>query len=140
MTFRIEKLRPIQTWKQVQWQLPLYGTIKVNTDGSYIKESGKSGIGGIIKDGNGDCIIDFSMPVICDSNNMAEALAAKFGGKWCNQLGFTNFALELDSTVIVNMINQRGTKNMKLKMVVERNLKVIHNASATVQHCYRENK
>ncbi|OIT27758.1 hypothetical protein A4A49_22324 [Nicotiana attenuata] len=87
---RIERLKPVQTWRQVQWHPPLHGKVKVNTDGS-------------------------SMSVDCDSHNMAEALAAEFGEKWCDQLGFTNFVLELDSNVIVNMVNQEGNKSMKLK-------------------------
>lgn len=40
---------------------------KVNTYGSYIKESGKAGVWGIVRDGiNGD----FLVPVTCDNNNM----------------------------------------------------------------------
>lgn len=81
---RIEWLKLVQTWKQVQWHMPLHDKIKVNTDGSYIKKSGKAGIEGIIRDGDGNCIMAFAMSVNCDSHNMAEALATEFGGKWCN--------------------------------------------------------
>ncbi|KAJ8541936.1 hypothetical protein K7X08_016802 [Anisodus acutangulus] len=31
-----------------------------------------------------------------NSNNMAEALATEFGGKWCNLQGYTNLSIELD--------------------------------------------
>ncbi|XP_070036296.1 uncharacterized protein [Nicotiana tomentosiformis] len=114
---------------------PLNDNTKVNADGSYIKESGKVGIWGIVRDGiNGD----FLVPVTCDNNNMTEVLANEFGRKLCNQLGYTSFALELDSTIISNMLTQRGTKNMKLRMVAARIIDTIQIASVIVQQCYKE--
>ncbi|XP_070005542.1 uncharacterized protein [Nicotiana sylvestris] len=101
-------------------------------------ESGKADVGGIIRDEDGNCIMAYAMSIDCDSHNMAEALAAEFGGKWCNQLGFTNFVLELDSNIIVNMVNQEGNKNRKLKMVADRVTRWVQEANATAQHYYRE--
>ncbi|XP_019258966.1 PREDICTED: uncharacterized protein LOC109237163 [Nicotiana attenuata] len=43
---KIERLRPSQKWIQVTWEFPLPGIVKVNTDGSFYKESGKAGIEG----------------------------------------------------------------------------------------------
>lgn len=54
--------------------------IKVNTDGSFIFNTRRDGIGGIIRDRHGDLIMAFSIPIRCDSNNKAEAIAAEFGG------------------------------------------------------------
>ncbi|XP_019260384.1 PREDICTED: uncharacterized protein LOC109238391 [Nicotiana attenuata] len=138
LCYKIERLKPVQTWRQVQWHSPLHGKVKINTDECYIKESGKAGIGGIIRDEDGNCIMAFAMSIDCGSHNMAEARAAEFGGKWCNQLGLTNFVLELGSNIIVNMVNQDGKKNMKLKIVVDRITSLVQHANATVQHYYRE--
>ncbi|XP_009804964.1 uncharacterized protein [Nicotiana sylvestris] len=121
-----------------QWHPPPHGKVKINTDGSYIKESGKAGIGGIIRDDEGNFIMAFAMSIDCDNHNMAKARAAEFGGKWCNQLGFTNFILDLDSNIIVIMVNQDGIKNMKLKIVTERITSLVQHANAIVQHRYRE--
>ena len=61
----------------------------------------------------------FSISVSCSSSNMAKALAAEFGEKWCEYQGYTNFTLELDSTIITNMLNNNLVTNMKLKQVVD---------------------
>ncbi|XP_016496731.2 uncharacterized protein LOC107815630 [Nicotiana tabacum] len=116
---RIEKLKPMQSWSQVLWSTPNHGYIKVNTDGSYIRENNKAGIGGIVRNNNGDLIMAFSKDVQCDNNNTAEALAAEFGMKWCKLQGYTNFILELDSMVIENMLINRDTNNLKIKQMIE---------------------
>ncbi|WMV45586.1 hypothetical protein MTR67_038971 [Solanum verrucosum] len=46
----------------------------------------------------------FFFPVECKNSNMVEAMAVEFGVKWCNQHGYTNFILELDSMNIVNVL------------------------------------
>ncbi|WMV21867.1 hypothetical protein MTR67_015252 [Solanum verrucosum] len=56
----------------------------------------------------------FSFPVECKNSNMVEAMAVEFGVKWCNQHGYTNFILELDSMNIVNMLANDIVTNMKL--------------------------
>ncbi|XP_059277590.1 uncharacterized protein LOC132031659 [Lycium ferocissimum] len=61
--YTIEKLRPITKWWQVLWEMPPFGTMKMNTDGSYITEKGTAGIGGILRDCRGDLIMAFSITV-----------------------------------------------------------------------------
>ena len=68
----------------------------------------------------------FSISVSCSSSNMAKALAVEFGVKWCEYQGSTNFTLELDSTIITNMLKNNLVTNMKLKQVVD-NIKSIKN-------------
>jgi len=89
----VERLRPVQIMKQVTWSCPQNGIIKINTDGSYVHETGRAGIGGIIRNSCGDLIMAFSFPIECKNSNMAEAMAVEFGVKWCNQHGYTNFIL-----------------------------------------------
>lgn len=80
-----ERLRSRIKCIQVRWNNLQEGTAKINTNGSFFMETNRDGIGGIIRDWNGDMIMAFSIPIICSSNNMADALAAEFGGKWCSQ-------------------------------------------------------
>ncbi|XP_060210891.1 uncharacterized protein LOC132637887 [Lycium barbarum] len=70
----IELLRPSPVITRVLWQKPCQGNIKVNTDGSYNPSNGKAGIGGIVRDSNGNLIMAFSIAVQCNSNNTVEAL------------------------------------------------------------------
>lgn len=74
----VDNLKPISTWKKVVREKPSHGLVKINTVGSYIQETGKSGIGGIVRDKDGEFIMAFSLPVICNSNNEAETMTAKF--------------------------------------------------------------
>ncbi|PHT79507.1 hypothetical protein T459_17559 [Capsicum annuum] len=79
----IRKLRPIPNWKIVCWKKPMTGRVKLNTDGSYLHDSGKAGIGGIIRNEFGDLLMAFAVSVVCNSNNMAEILATSYGVDLC---------------------------------------------------------
>ncbi|XP_075084982.1 uncharacterized protein LOC142168225 [Nicotiana tabacum] len=135
---KIERLKPSQKWMQVTWEPPLPGTVKVNTDGSFSKKSGKAGIGGVVRDCHGNLIMTFSIPISCDSNTMVEAKAAEFGVKWCNQHGYTNFSLELDSMVVADMLAEGDTNNVKIKMVIDKASYIVKQARVNVKHCFRE--
>lgn len=80
----------------------------------------------------------FFVPITCESNNMVEAIATEFGGKWCNCLRYTNFALELDSMVIANMLKNRNTNNLKIKMIIDRTINIIEIPKVTVKHSFKE--
>lgn len=80
----------------------------------------------------------FSIHVACTSNNMVEALAAEFGGKWCSQQGLTNFTLELDSMIIVNMVNNKSNNNLKLRQIIDNIVEIVDQSNAQVTHCFRE--
>lgn len=45
----------------VIWLKPPQGTLKLNTDGSYIQGNGKAGLGGTLRDDQGD----FCMAYVC---------------------------------------------------------------------------
>ncbi|XP_060210726.1 uncharacterized protein LOC132637688 [Lycium barbarum] len=134
----VERLKPIRKWWQVMWENPMPGNIKVNTDGSYLIDSGKAGIGGIVRNSQGELIMAFSKSVQSSINNSAEALAAEFGVKWCYHQGYTNFTLELDSMVIANMINKQDSSNAKLKQTVNNLLRLQRQTNFQVKHCFRE--
>ncbi|KAH0708658.1 hypothetical protein KY284_010085 [Solanum tuberosum] len=47
--------------------MPNQGSIKINTDGSYIDYNDKAGIGGIPINCNGDFVFTFAIPVQCQN-------------------------------------------------------------------------
>ncbi|MCD9561418.1 hypothetical protein HAX54_020524 [Datura stramonium] len=56
----------------------------------------------------------------------------------CKVLGIIDADLELDSQILVNMLQNRIANNLNLRSAME---KILHNMSsinATVKHCYRE--
>lgn len=133
-----ERIKPIQKVTQVKWSTPHRGTIKVNTDGSFLLDTGSAGIGGIARDSNGEMVMAFSIPVACTSNNMAEALAAEFGGKWCRQQGLIDFTLEMDSMIIVNMVINKSNNNFKLRQIIDNIIEIVDHSNGHVTHCFRE--
>ncbi|XP_009762590.1 uncharacterized protein [Nicotiana sylvestris] len=54
------KLQSIPKSIIVCWETPKSGTIKLNTDGSYNANSGKAGLGGILRDDKGNLVMAFS--------------------------------------------------------------------------------
>ncbi|KAF3647482.1 hypothetical protein FXO38_18636, partial [Capsicum annuum] len=57
---------------------------------------------------------------------------------WCYQFGHTNFTLELDSMDLVNMLNNSGVTNMKLKPMIDSINNIKNKVQMQVRHCYRE--
>nr|XP_009765572.1 PREDICTED: uncharacterized protein LOC104217121 [Nicotiana sylvestris] len=116
---KLETWRPIATWKQVIWEKPPTGRVKINTDGSFRKESGKAGLGGIVRDDKGDLIIAFSLTIRGSSNNCTEVMAAKLGLQWCLQQGYNNLYLEVDSQIVANILIAKKTNNLKLQRLLK---------------------
>ncbi|KAM3338044.1 hypothetical protein P3S68_032370 [Capsicum galapagoense] len=120
------------------WHMPCAGTLKINSNGSYISENGRAEIGELVRNNHGDLFMAFSIPVYSSSSNMAEVMAIEFGVKWCYQFRHTNFTLELDSMDLVNMLNNSGITNMKLKSMIDSINNIKNKVHMQVQHCYRE--
>ena len=72
----------------VSWNKPIVGTYKLNTDGSTIHNTGKTGGGGILRDHQGNLIYAFAIPIDFGANNFAEIQAALYGLSWCVQHGY----------------------------------------------------
>lgn len=77
----MDRLKPTTKRIQVKWERPTIGRLKVNTDGSYLVDSNKEGIGGVVRDHQGELIMAFAISVECNNNNSAEALEAQFAVK-----------------------------------------------------------
>lgn len=88
------------------WQRPETWNFTLNTDGSFNNGNGKAGLGGALRDDQGDLIMDYSVPIQCNSHNLAEAQGAWFRPNKCVQDGFSNFIVELDSLLVNNMLRE----------------------------------
>lgn len=98
----IERFKPKVIVHPVTWKKPERGHYKINVDGSY-KEGGNAGIGGILRDCNGDFILSFSWSIQCISSTYSKAITAKFGSLCCVDNGLTSYNLEMDSLAITKM-------------------------------------
>ncbi|XP_070050084.1 uncharacterized protein [Nicotiana tomentosiformis] len=115
----VERLRPIPRSIIILWQLLGKGRYKLNTYGSYIQGSGQAGAGGILRDHEGRLIMALAITLSCSSNNLAEAIAARFGTEWCLNNVYTEVDLELDSLIVVNMLKNIYVDNGKIKIVID---------------------
>ncbi|WMV26965.1 hypothetical protein MTR67_020350 [Solanum verrucosum] len=134
----VEKIRPLVRSTVVSRKKPIAGRIKLNTDGSFYKDTNKAGIAGVVRNERGDFIMTYSVPVHSQSNNQTEALAVKFGVQWCMQQQFTLLDIELDSLVISNMLINKDTNNLKLKHIVSGIVNHLTGIQYAISHCYRE--
>lgn len=49
--------------------------LKLNFDGSFVREFGRGGNGGVVRDSGGSILSSFSAPVDCSDSNGAEVYA-----------------------------------------------------------------
>lgn len=85
----------------VHWSKPTDMWIKLNTDGSSLSD-GRIGVGGIMRNREGEFSFGYSTPLGEGSNNQAEMGVALLGITWCLQLGYTRVILEVESQLVIN--------------------------------------
>lgn len=90
--------------KEIKWLKPTNAIFKLNTDGSALRNPGKIGGGGILRDSLGDIIYAFAIPLGSGTNNLAETLAASHGIYWCLQHGYKKISLEVDSKLLTKWL------------------------------------
>jgi len=101
-------LRPVlKENTDMPWQRPPPGMIKVNWDIAIAWECQQMGIGVVIRDDTGLCVVAMVMviPHVLDPTT-AEALGAWRAVVFCWDLGLSNFVLEGDSKAVVSGINE----------------------------------
>ena len=84
----------------IRWQFPSDPFIKLNTDGSAIRNPGLAGAGGLLRNSSGEWISGFSLHLGITSNNMAELAAVCQGLILAWDMGIKVIHLELDSMTI----------------------------------------
>ena len=90
----------------VAWTRPLDQWIKINTDGKALKNPGKIGAGGILRDHTGKILMVYTSPLGEGSSNQAEIGAAIFGMTCTFEQGYRKIFLEVGSLLTVNWILQ----------------------------------
>jgi ribonuclease HI len=92
--------------RNVKWQPPSQGLIKVNWDASINKNKGWIGMGMIARDSNGACLgaKNVTKDLLTDSAT-AEAMAALSAMYFCREVGFFEVILEGDAIQVLQAIN-----------------------------------
>lgn len=123
----------------LRWEKPSGNFVKLNYDGAVKDNPGKAGIGGIIRDHEGDVLLCFAEPIPFTTSIMAEMLAAKRGVGLACENGMSQLWIEGDAKTIVDIMTGKKTKNLRLEkhfIDIKGRFALLDNHKCT--HIYRE--
>lgn len=97
--------------KQVRWERPDDGRMKLNTDGAASVSLGLAGAGGVIRDDRGNWVVGFSRKIGKTNSFVAEIWALRDGLFLCNQMNLSALIIELDAKALVDALNNPSYAN-----------------------------
>ncbi|OIT04250.1 hypothetical protein A4A49_65207, partial [Nicotiana attenuata] len=110
----------------------------LNTDGSFMKEQRRAGLGGVVRKGSGEIVMAFAKPCQFLTNNYSEVQAALFVLKWCCRRNFNHLTLEMDYLIVVNMISGKYKIPWSLHSTIGQIQELVQQRNITIGHCYME--
>ncbi|XP_018623707.1 putative ribonuclease H protein At1g65750 [Nicotiana tomentosiformis] len=131
----LECFKPPMKALKVMWSLPPSGRLKLNTDVSSNVMKRVAGIADIVRDSSGKLVMAYAKALHFCTNNTTETQAALFGIAF-NRIH--NVILEIDSLLIVNMLNGSSSTFWEIHDDILKMKKIIQSHRIEVQHCYRE--
>ncbi|XP_071906080.1 uncharacterized protein [Coffea arabica] len=93
--------------KLVCWEPAVMGALTLNTDGCSRSNLGPCGGRGVLQDPSGCPLVGFSAFLEVTFSFQVETLALLMGLRICVQKGFTNVSIQLDSLVLVGILQLR---------------------------------
>jgi len=122
----------------VGWKPPPNGWVKLNFDGS-CKDNGIAGCGGIIRGSDGEWLGGFAKRIGKCSAYMAELWGVYEGLRYIRRLGFQAIEVEVDSSLVVNILNSNKNGSIMGSSVVAKICRLLHmDCEVVVCHSYRE--
>ncbi|KAK4268336.1 hypothetical protein QN277_025008 [Acacia crassicarpa] len=115
LSYAVEESKLVE---MVRWEAPPCGTCKINVDGSFITKSREAGIGGLIRNSNGQWIFGFSEPVKVETILHVELLAIKKGLELAWNKGCRNVICETDSKDSLKLIKRASTNVHMFRKVI----------------------
>ena len=134
-----EKHNPVKAKIQVQWLPPPVNWVKLNSDGSSMGNPGLAGGGGLIRNERGEWIKGYARAIGITTSVAAELWALRDGICLCSALNFPAVIVELDSKLVVDLLNKELDNPNGIDVLVSdcrESLKAI--PCVRIQHCYRE--
>jgi ribonuclease HI len=122
----------------VGWKPPPNGWVKLNSDGS-CKDNGIAGCGGIIRGSDGEWLGGFAKRIGKCSAYMAELWGVYEGLRYVRRLGFQAIEVEIDSSLVVNILNSNKIGSIMGSSLVAKIRRLLQmDCEVVVRHSYRE--
>jgi len=123
----------------IKWSKPLPGWCKLNTDGASLGNPGKADGGGLIRDSEERWIKGYSRFIGHTTSVVAELWALRYGLNLAIQLGIGCLEMELDAKVIVEMLKNTNSTNIKVSPLLFNCRSLLARfTQVRVAHVYRE--
>ena len=125
--------------KQVRWEKPQVGWVKLNTDGASGPGTDRTGCGGIIRDEQGRWITGFSRRIGVANSFIAELWGLRDGLHLCCCRNFDSLEVEIDAKAVLDALLNPEYVNMIVSPLLDdcRTL-AARFRRICFKHCYRE--
>ena len=97
--------------RQIKWEKPNMGQVKLNTNGSADVASGTAKGEGLIRDDRGNWIIGFTRKIDKANSFLTETWAMRDGLLLCNQLNLNAITVKLDAKALVDALKNPSYAN-----------------------------
>ncbi|CAN1193376.1 Putative ribonuclease H protein At1g65750 [Linum perenne] len=130
---------PTRRRVDIAWNPGESGWWTINSDGAACLSSGSASAGGLIRDEFGHCVAAFTMNIGRCSITRAELRGAIKGLQVAWELGLSKVELQVDSSAIIQMIEEVGEpKHQHAMEVLEFRDLVARDWDVQLRHVYRE--
>ncbi|XP_070033079.1 uncharacterized protein [Nicotiana tomentosiformis] len=120
-----------KVWKALGW-------IKVNTDGASRGNPGRSSIGFVLRNEEGNVVYARGKEIPETTNNEAEAWAILEGLSYCVNQQYIQILIQTDSMLLKNVLDEVWIAPWNVTEIVEEINKLRHRCTVTFTHILRE--
>ena len=126
-------------WKNIRWEKPNAGWMKLNIDESSFDSLGLAGGGGVLRDEEGKWVIDYARKIGTTNSFLAELWALRDGLFLCLQAHVQAVIIEMDAKTIVDAFSHQSNSNVIISSLMDdcRYL-VTQIPQVRFRHVYRE--
>uniref|UniRef100_A0A1U7XZ22 Uncharacterized protein LOC104241643 n=1 Tax=Nicotiana sylvestris TaxID=4096 RepID=A0A1U7XZ22_NICSY len=133
----LEQYTPKLNYTKVLWELPSQGWIKVNIDGASRGNPGRSSVGFVLRNEEGNVVYACGKEIQEGSNSVAEARAILEALKYCVGNGYVLIELNTDSMMLKNIIGVWKIP-WNISEIVEEIKQMMTRCNTTVAHILKE--
>lgn len=124
--------------KLMHWSPPRWGTLKLNTDGSWYESNRKAGFGGIFRNEQGGWELGYFGRMTANSSLQTEIWSIYRGLTIILEKGWANMSIESDSQTAVILFNEGANPNHPQSNILNDGKYLLGRTGCTLTHTYRE--